>query len=191
MNGATPPTMRVRDWDRLYENNRSRGLKRTDWFPAPNDLSSDSYVDLVGHEQGAAHFGVWNAILMAASRAKLRRGLLVKEDGRPHTAESLARVTRIPESLVGDALVRLLKIGLLEVVDSGEPKISNLPPHPGAGNRHDAAGKPQDPAGEPQEGAVEGKGTERHHQEGNGTEKKRTERARGVCTRALRSGQQC
>ncbi len=162
--------LRVRDWDRLYENNRSRDMKRTSWFPAPNDLSADGYVELVAHEEGAAHFGVWNAVLMVASKAKPHRGLLVKEDGRPHTAESLARVTRFPESLIQVALERLLRIGLLEIVDEGPPEINNLGPHPRAGN-------PQDPAGTPQEGAVEGKGTEHHHQEGNGKEKKGTERA--------------
>jgi hypothetical protein len=162
MSEAIQPMMRVRDWDRIYENNRSRDMKRTNWFPAPNDLSADAYVELVEHEHGAAHFGVWITILMVASRAKPRRGLLVKDDGRPHTAESLARVTRIPEPLVADALERLLQIGLLETADP--PEINDLPPHPGAGN-------PQ--------GAVEGKGREHHHQEGNGTEKEKngTERA--------------
>jgi hypothetical protein len=171
--------MRVRDWDQLYENNRSREMKRTNWFPAPNDLSADGYVEIVGHEQGAAHFGVWNAVLMVASRAKPRRGFLIKDDGRPHNEESLARVTRLPEAVVRDALRRLLQIGLLEIVEPDSHEINNLPPHPGAGN-------PQDPAGKPQQGAVEGKGTEHHHQEGNlleknGTRKEPegTERARG------------
>lgn len=162
--------LRVRDWDRLYENNRSRDMKRTSWFPAPNDLSADGYVELVAHEQGAAHFGVWNAILMVASRARPRRGLLVKEDGRPHTAESLERVTRLPAAVIQEAIDRLLSIGLLDVVEDASPEISNLPPHPGAGI-------PQERAGQPQEGAVEGKGTEHHHQEGSGKEKKRTEHA--------------
>src|ERR1700693_2981185 len=104
MSGSAAPMMRVRDWDAIYENNRSREMKRTRWFPAPNDLSADGYVEIVGHEQGAAHFGVWNAVLMVASRAKPRRGLLVKDDGRAHTEESLARVTRVPVTVVSDAL---------------------------------------------------------------------------------------
>ena len=180
MNHPAPPFLRVRDWDKLHENNRSRELGRTSWFPAPNDLSADGYVELVGHPDGAAHLGVWYAALMVASRAKPRRGLLVKEDGRPHTAESIARVTRLHVGVVKDALRRLLEIGLLEVYDPDAPETNNLPPHPGAGN-------PQDPASKPQEGAVEGKGTEHHHQEGkrigkeaNGkrTEPDGTERAR-------------
>lgn len=153
------PLLRVRDWDQLHENNRSREMKRTNWFPVHNDLSADGYVELVGHPEGAAHLGVWYAALMVASRAKPRRGLLIKDDGRPHTAESIARVTRLPEAVVSEALRRLLKIGLLEVCDPDVPETNNLPPHPDAGT-------PQERASKPQEGAVEGKGTEHHHQEG-------------------------
>ena len=145
-------------------------MKRTNWFPAPNDLSADGYVELVGYQDGAAHLGAWYAILMVASRAKPRRGVLLKEDGRPHTAESLARVTRLPETIVTEAIPRLLGIGLLEVVDPDAHQNNGLPPHPGAGI-------PQGPARKPQDGAVEGKGTEHHHQEGNGRGKKGTERA--------------
>ena len=170
MSDPAAPLLQVRNWDSLYENNRSREMKRTNWFPAPNDLSAYAYVELVAHEQGAAHFGVWNAVLMVASKAKPRRGLLVKEDGRPHTAASLARVTRLPQAGVQGAIDRLLEIGLLELVECDAPEISNLGSHPGAG-------KPQDTARKSQEGAAEGKRTEHHHQEGNGKEKKGTERA--------------
>jgi len=167
---SRPPLLRVRDWDRLYENNRSREMKRTGWFPAPNDLSGDGYVELVSHENGAAHLGARTALLMVASKAKPRRGLLVREDGRPHTAESLSLITRLPASILEIAIKRLLEIGLLEVVDVDSREISELPPHP-------PAGIPHRPAGKPQEGAVEGKGKEHHHQEGNRKEKKGTERA--------------
>jgi len=108
--------LRVRHRQARHENDRSRELKRTDWFPFSNELSADSYVELVTHEDGAAHLGVWAAILMVASKAK-PRGVLVRDDGRPHNAASLARVTRLPESVTASAIDRLLKIKLLEVVD--------------------------------------------------------------------------
>ena len=162
--------MRVRDWDRIYENNRSRDMKRTNWFPAPNDLSADSYVELVSNDDGAAHFGVWIALLMVASRTK-SRGSLVWEDGRPHTTESLARLTRLPEVIVRTAIERLLEIGLLEIGGDKSRRKSKLTPHP-------SAGISREPAVSPQEGAVEGKGREHHHQEEKGTEKNGKERAR-------------
>jgi hypothetical protein len=169
MKEPNPSTMRVRDWDRAYENNRSRELGRTAWFPAPNDLGADWYAELVDHDDGAQHLGVWNALLMVASRAT-PRGRLARDDGRPHTAESLARVTRLPEQVMKAAIDRLLKMGLLEVGGNKPHKKSNLRSHPDAG-------KPQAHAIEPQQGAVEQKGTEHHHQERNGKEKKGTERA--------------
>ncbi len=164
------PIIRVRDWEPRYENNRSREMKDTRWFPMPNDLSADSYVELLAHPDGPAHLGVWTGLLMVASRAK-PRGSLVRDDGRPHDSESLALVIRQPSPLVEAAIERLFKIGLLESDTSKSRKKSILGPHPGAGI-------PQGPVRKPQEGAVEGKGTEHHHQEGNGKEKKRTERAR-------------
>jgi hypothetical protein len=181
MNEASQPMMRVRDWERIYENNRSRDMKRTNWFPAPNDLSSDRYVGLVHHEHGAAHLGVWVAVLMVASRAVPQRGLLAKDDGEPHNAESLALVTRLPGALVEEALQRMLRLRLLELAGpEGSP--NDTPPHPDAGN-------PQGPAASPQQGAVEGKGREHHHQEekrtekkGTRTEPKGTERAREELT---------
>ncbi|HXP86856.1 MAG TPA: hypothetical protein VN841_19160 [Bryobacteraceae bacterium] len=178
MKEPTPPMMRVRDWEQLYENNRSRDMKRTNWFPAPNDLSADSYVELVSHEDGAAHLGVWIALLMAASRAT-PRGFLVSGGGRPHTAESLARLTRLPETVIRTAIQRLLAIGLLEIRGEKPPKKSRLTPHP-------RAERPQDGATKPQEGAVEGKGTEHHHQEakrkGTGTEPQGRERPHAAST---------
>ena len=163
MKEPNPPVMRVRDWDRLYENNRSRELGRTAWFPAPNDLGADWYAELVSNEDGAAHLGVWYALLMVASKAT-PRGALVRCDGQAHTTESLARVTRLSEPLVKAAIERLLQIGLLEISGNKPRKKSNLGSHPGAGNS-------QDPARKLQAGAVERKGTEHHHQERKRKEK--------------------
>jgi len=170
MNESAVCLLRVRDWDRLYENNRSRGMKNTHWLPMPNDLSADAYVELLADADGTAHLGVWTAVLMVASRTK-PRGTLVREDGRPHDSESLARVMRQPEPVVRAAIERLLQIGLLETDAGKSPRKKRFPRHPGAPSQHEAAA-------ESQEGAVEQKGTEHHHQEGNGTEKNGTERAR-------------
>jgi hypothetical protein len=169
MNESAVPLLRVRDWDGQYENNRSRELARTSWFPAPNDLSADSYAELVSHAEGAAHLGVWTGLLMVASRAK-PRGQLVREDCRPHTAQSLALVMRIPKQLVENAIQRLLAIRLLEIVEDKPRKLRAL-------RLQSNAVRPQDAAAKSQQGAVEGKGTEHHHQEGKGKEKKGTRTA--------------
>jgi len=93
----------------------------THWFPMPNDLSADSCVELMADPEGTAHLGVWTGLLMVASRAK-PRGSLVREDGRPHDSESLARVMRQPERVVSDAIDRLIQIGLLEHLTGNPPK---------------------------------------------------------------------
>jgi hypothetical protein len=124
----------------------------------PNDLSADEYVELVDHQDGAAHFGVLSSLLMVASRAK-PRGTLVTHDGRPQDAESLARLTRHPKVLVENAIERLLKIGLLEWRSANPRRKSIIPRHPTG-----SVGP---------EGASEGKGREHHHQEGKGKERKK------------------
>jgi hypothetical protein len=173
MKKPIPPVMRVRDWDRLHENNRSRELGRTAWFPAPNDLGADWYAELVFDEDGAAHLGAWYALLMVASKAT-PRGVLLRSDGEPHTAESLARMTRLSEQLVKAAIERLLKIGLLELAGNKPRKKSNLRSHPGAGSA-------QDPARKPQDGAQKGREQniiirKRREREKNDREQNRTER---------------
>jgi hypothetical protein len=161
-----PPLLRVRNWDTLYENSRSREIEHLKWFPVPNDLSADSYVELVAHEDGSAHLGVWIALLMVASRAS-PRGTLVRAGGLPHNVESLALVTRLPEPVIKVAIERLLGIGLLEIGGNKPRKTSKLGSHP------DAV-KSQVGAAGPQAVATEQKGIEHHHQEGKRTEKKRT-----------------
>jgi hypothetical protein len=169
MTETNPPVMCVRDWDQLYENNRSRELARTTWFPAPNDLGADWYAELVSDADGAAQLGIWHSLLMVASKAQ-PRGALVRGDGQAHTAESLARVTRLSEPLVKAAIERLLKIGLLEVSGNKRRKKNGLGSHPPAAKSHPGTGNPQ-------KGAVEGKGTEHHHheQKRKRKEQKRTE----------------
>jgi len=168
MTRAMPAIYRVRDWNENHENNRSRELKTLLWIPVPNDLGADRYVELVSHPDGAAHLGVWIALLMIASKGS-PRGYLVREDGRPHNEESVAVLSRLPKQLIEEAITRLLEVGLLELCSNRRRRINNVPPHPAAGESHRTASKSP-------HRAQEGKGTEHHHQEGNGIEKKRTER---------------
>ena len=52
--------------------------------------------------------------MQIASRCHTR-GTLTRDNGRPHTAESLARISRIPVVIFEEALPRLLRIGWLEI----------------------------------------------------------------------------
>lgn len=113
--------LKVRDWEKHFENNRTRELKRMDWVPIPNKQDGDGYTELLDHPDGAAHFGAFIAIVEVASKCS-PRGVLVRDGGSPHDSASLARITRIPATVIDAAIPRLVDpIGWLEaeVVDDG------------------------------------------------------------------------
>jgi len=132
---------RIRDWHRRYECNRTRDVKTMRWLALPTSLDEDSYCELVDHEQGPAHYGVWTALLVVASRCH-PRGELRRDGGMPHTPASLARLVRMPVALVTDAIDRLVQIGLLETI----PQDAATLPHPAAVIPQDAATLPHFPA---------------------------------------------
>jgi len=110
---------RIKDWDEHFENNRTRELKSLSWIPVPNKHDGDGYTELISHEHGAAHLGVWLAILQVASKCEVR-GTLVRDNGKPHDSISLSRLTRIPKTLIEKATKRLCHedIGWVEIVDN-------------------------------------------------------------------------
>lgn len=142
-------TLRIRDWEKHFENNRTRDMKNMSWIPVPNKHDGDGYTILVDHKNGAAHLGAWMVILQVASKCD-PRGTLLRGNGRPHNAGSISRVTRIPEQIIEEAVNRLCgdEIGWLEIIDSlGNPTIPQ-----------EGAGSPQVGAEKPQEGIPLGKG---------------------------------
>jgi len=110
---------RIKDWNDIYENNRTRTMKHMRWVPVPNGHDGYGYSCLVDHKNGAAHLGVWLAVLQVASKCDTR-GTLMRDERHPHDAASLARMTRLSDKLISEALVRLASpdIAWLEVVDS-------------------------------------------------------------------------
>lgn len=149
------PVYRVVDWDRNFENNRTRELKRLDWVPFPNKHDGDGYTELLDHEDGAAHYGAWCAIVQVASKCD-PRGTLLRDGARPHDARSLARMTRIDEGIMSEAIIRLVTtVKWLEVV--ADPPVTTTS-QGGAGLSQGGAGKRL------------GNGSEGNGREANGTE---------------------
>ena len=109
---------RIVDWEKLYENNRTRELKNLQWVLIPNKQDGDGYTALMDHENGPAHFGAWVAILQIASKCE-PRGTLLRGCGKPHTPETIGRMSHLPAGLCRDALDRLTsdEIAWMEVVD--------------------------------------------------------------------------
>ena len=111
--------LRIKDWDRLFENSRSRQVAELRWVSLPNKHDGDGYTELVtGHPNGPAHYGAWVVIVQVASKCQ-PRGTLVRDNGESHDPASLARKTRFPAELFAEAVPRLLnpEIGWLEQFD--------------------------------------------------------------------------
>jgi hypothetical protein len=117
--------IRVRDWAILYETHRTRELKRMEWIPIPNKMDGDGYTELVDDPNGAAHLGVWLCILQIASKCD-PRGTLTRGGGVAHTPRSIARISRIPAQLCGEAIARLVGIGWLEEVEPNSHLINDM-----------------------------------------------------------------
>ena len=102
--------IQIVDWSARYENNRTRGLRRMDWVPVPNQMDGDGYTELLrGHANGAVHYAAWMAILLIASRCA-ERGTLLRDNAEPHDSASLSRMSSIPQEIFDEALPRLAKI---------------------------------------------------------------------------------
>ena len=102
----------ITDWAGHFENSRSREVKWATFVCVPNKQDGDGYTELLDHPNGAAHYGAWMAIVLAASKCETR-GRLMRDIGVPHDAKSLARMSRVPLAILNEAIPRLLTIGWL------------------------------------------------------------------------------
>lgn len=113
------------------------------WRPEPTDLSSDLYTDIMTDPDGTTHYGVLTILRNVAALGR-PRGTLVRENGEPHNAKSLSRVTRIPEKLLEAVIPRLLKLGELENVTPKNRVKNRLARRDNATPRQDTATTEQD-----------------------------------------------
>ena len=150
--------LKIKNWDQ-YENNRTRNMADMRWVPVPNRFDGDQITEVI--EEGAAIYGAWVAVLLVASRCK-PRGELIRENGEPHNAKTLARRTRLPQKDFDRAIPILISAGLIE-------RCTNT-----AGSRQEGA---EEVAGSRQEGAGFAHPTD-YGIEGNGIEGNRIEKNR-------------
>ncbi len=114
---------KIRNWNSQFENNRTRDLKNLEWVPIPNSHDGDGFTDLLSRKNGMALFGAWILILELASKCN-PRGVLIRDTHnpapgcgglpKPHTPETIARVTRGQASVFEEAIPVLIEIGWLE-----------------------------------------------------------------------------
>ncbi len=135
---------RIRDWDKHFENSRSREIKNLTWIAIPNKQGS-GYRRLIAQPNGPAMYGTWCAIVAFASRCD-PRGSLVHTDGSPYTIEDISAVTGIDPQLIHNTI--LFVSNTLDWIE-GE----------GAGIPQASAGFPPQGAGFPPLKWIEGEGT--------------------------------
>jgi uncharacterized phage protein (TIGR02220 family) len=88
---------RIRDWQELYENNRSRTVKDLSWVAIPNRHDGENYTMIMSHKRGSEIFSAF--ILMVEVASKCRpRGTLIRDNGKPHNPISLSLKCRCPAS---------------------------------------------------------------------------------------------
>lgn len=163
--------LKVSNWSKHFENNRTRELKHMDWVPIPVKMDGDGYTELVSHSAGASHLGAWLAIVEVAARCD-PRGTLLRAGEKPHDSGSLSRISRIPASVFDEAIPRLLEIGWLE---SEVVETQDVTPIPHEG----ATLAMHDPAPACDLVTMERKGTEGKGIEGNGKTHRRSAVADG------------
>ncbi len=108
--------LEIVDWNNVFENAESRKVGSLRWIRMPNKHDGDSYIELLSHPRGEAHYGCWGLIVQVASKTK-KRGILSRKRGQPHTPETIARAVHANPVVMREAITRLIGIGW--VVDRG------------------------------------------------------------------------
>jgi hypothetical protein len=122
---------RIASWQKYFENNRSRTVEELSWIRIPNRHDGENYTAVVTHQDGAKVFSAF--ILMAEVASKCDpRGVLIRGNGRPHTAASLSIITRAPLSWFECALAYLENntdwVEFQEVNEEWQLDVSGMPP---------------------------------------------------------------
>lgn len=87
---------KIRDWDSIYENNRSRTVKELAWVAIPNKHDGENFSLIMAHPRGAEIFAAFVLMVEVASKCH-PRGVLVRDNGVPHTVSSLSVKCRAPD----------------------------------------------------------------------------------------------
>ena len=137
---------RIRDWAQHFENNRTKEIKKLAWVPFPNKHDGDGYTELLDHENGPACYGAWCVLVQIASKCD-PRGTLLRDTLKPHTPQSLARMSRFPVAIISEALDVLVSIGWIEVCEYTAPSCGDAAPSCGSPeqNRTEQKGTEQPP----------------------------------------------
>jgi hypothetical protein len=122
---------KIKNWAETFENNRSKAISKLTWVAIPNSHDGENYSAIITHQDGAIIFAAWVLIVQVSSKCR-QRGVLMRDDGRPHTPESLSLKTRAPNAWFEIALEFIASntdwIEFEDVADERQVNVSSLPP---------------------------------------------------------------
>jgi hypothetical protein len=99
------PLYQIANYNRIYENFRSRNVDRCMFVYVPNNLGDAALANVLGEPDGAAILGIWELILkLCSGQPKPRHGCLTADGklGRRYCAGELARLFRRPNRYQDD-----------------------------------------------------------------------------------------
>ena len=154
---------KIRLWNELYENSRSRAVSSLNWVSIPNRHDGETFTNIMSQKNGAEIYTGWILMVQIASKCT-PRGTLIKGSGVPHDAKSLSVKCRADVRWIAAAIDYLEHhsdwLEVVEIQDTASgchPPIIHLP-----SSRHPSAVEPSPsyhPSAEEQKG-TEGKGRE-------------------------------
>jgi hypothetical protein len=137
-------TYRIKDWQKHYENNKSREREVCSWCPIPNKQDGLGYGRLMQEKDGAALYGAFLAVVLVASKqGRPREGYLTgtgRADDGPLSAEDLSIMTKVPEPIIHHMLetTSCANIGWIETYESGALEVpAKCPPSALEGKRRE------------------------------------------------------
>jgi hypothetical protein len=114
---------KIKDWDALFENNKSRERERCSFCCIPNKQDGLGYGRLLRLPDGPALYGAFHAVVLMASKQKApRRGYLTDTGlptGCPLSAADMSVKTQFSAELIQKMLdaISSENIGWIEVVE--------------------------------------------------------------------------
>ena len=126
---------RIRDWDQCFENNRSRKVETLSWVSIPNKHDGECYSLIMADQNAAKIYSAWILTVQVASKCN-PRGTLIRDNGQPHTSQTLAIKTRAPSAWFDLAFNFLTThtdwLEVVELAPDCHPPATQVPPacHP-------------------------------------------------------------
>lgn len=107
--------LRIKSWQRVFENNRTRELDAPRYVCWPTKQDSEGFCELARTAAGTVALGVFGVLVQWASRAPVR-GVLADERGEMN-AERYAKRYGLPVEDSQVAFATLVAVGWLETAD--------------------------------------------------------------------------